>query len=70
MFFHGVSESKVGQVVAALLDVAPSASTISRLAHDHEGEREQWRTRDLRARYRVLYLDGVYFPILREGKKG
>ncbi len=69
MFFHGVSESKVGQVIAPLLDVAPSASTISRLAHDLEGECEQWRTRDLQAHYRVIYVDGIYFSIMHDGKK-
>lgn len=69
MFFHGVSERKVGQVIAPLLDIAPSASTISRLAHDLEGECEQWRTRDLQAHYRVIYVDGVYFPIVHDRKK-
>lgn len=69
MFFHGVSESKVGRVISPLLEVTPSASTISRLAHDLEGECEQWRTRDLQAHYRVIYLDGVYFPIMHDGKK-
>ncbi len=69
MFFQGVSQTKVGQVIEPLLEVAPSASTISRLAHDLESECNEWRTRELKAHYRVIYLDGVYFPILHEGKK-
>jgi transposase-like protein len=69
MFFQGVSESKVGQVIAPLLEKGPSASTVSRLAHDLEYECEQWRTRALKAHYRVIYLDGVYFPVLHEGKR-
>jgi len=63
MFFGGVSESQVGRVTAPLLGMAPSASTVSRLAHGLEGECEAWRQRPLQAHYRVAYADGVYFPI-------
>ncbi len=69
MFFGGVSQSQVGPVIEPLLGRSPSASAVSRLAHDLEGECAAWRERPLQAHYRVIYLDGVYFPILHDGKK-
>jgi len=50
-------------VTAPLLGMAPSASTVSRLAHGLEGECAAWRQRSLQAHYRVAYADGVCFPI-------
>lgn len=69
MFFGGVSQSQVGPVMEPLLGVSPSASAVSRLAHDLEGECAAWRERPLQRHYRVIYLDGVYFPILHDEKK-
>ncbi len=69
MFFGGVSQRQVGPVVEPLLGVSPSASAVSRLAHDLEGECAAWRERPLQSHYQVIYLDGVYFPILHGDKK-
>jgi transposase-like protein len=64
MFFSGVSQGKVQRVTVPLLGTAPSASTVSRLAHGLEAESEAWRKRRLQAHYRIAYFDGVYFPIV------
>jgi transposase-like protein len=69
MFFGGVSQTHVGPVIKPLLGMTPSASAVSRLAHDLEGECAAWRERPLQAHYRVIYLDGVYFPILHGEQK-
>lgn len=66
MFVGGVSQSQVGHVVESLLGTAPSASTVSRTAHDLQAACDTWRKRSLQAHYRVIYLDGVYFPIQHE----
>jgi transposase-like protein len=68
MFLKGVSTGKVAAVTEKLMGVSPSASTVSRLAHNLEAECEGWRNRPLQAHYPVIYLDGVYFPIVHEGK--
>jgi transposase-like protein len=49
MFFSGVSQGKVQRVTVPLLGTAPSASTVSRLAHGLEAESEAWRKRPLQA---------------------
>jgi transposase-like protein len=69
MFFGGVSQSRVGVVVEPLLGEAPSANTVSRLAHDLQTECDTWRQRPLQAHYRIIHLDGVYFPVMHEQKK-
>ena len=70
MFFRGVSEEAVGQVAEPLLGVRPSASTVSRMAHNLEEQCTTWRSRPLQEHYLVLYIDGVYFSILHEEKSG
>ena len=39
------------------------------MAHDFDKECEAWRTRPLQEHYRVIYLAGVYFPILHEDRR-
>ena len=51
-----------------LLGVAPSASTVSRLNQTLTEQYEVWRERSLQAHYRVVYLDGIHFPV-RHGSK-
>jgi putative transposase len=63
MFVAGVSTHKVGQVAQTLMDVAPSASAISRLNGDLEQQFRAWRERRLPEHWRVLYLDGIHFSI-------
>jgi putative transposase len=63
MFVAGVSTHKVGQVAQTLMDVAPSASAISRLNGDLEQQFTAWRERRLPEHWRVLYLDGIHFNI-------
>jgi putative transposase len=68
MFVAGTSTHKVGEVAQTLLEVAPSASTISRLNQSLIHQFETWRQRPLQEHWRVLYLDGVHFSI-RHGDK-
>jgi len=68
MFVAGVSTEKVGEVAATLMDVAPSASTVSRLNRSLTEQFEAWRQRSLQSHYRVIYLDGVHFTV-RHGDK-
>lgn len=68
MVIRGVSEGQVGELVEPLLGVAPSPSTLSRVVHGLEAECTQWRKRPLLARYRVVYVDGVYFSIVHDEK--
>ena len=63
MFVAGVSTHKVGQVAQTLMDVAPSASAISRLNGNLEQQFTAWRERHLPEHWRVLYLDGIHFSI-------
>jgi putative transposase len=68
MFVAGTSTHKIGEVAQTLLEVAPSASTISRLNQSLTQQFEEWRQRPLQPHWRVLYLDGVHFSI-RHGDK-
>ena len=68
MFVAGVSTHKVGEVAQTLMEVAPSASTISRLNQSLAQQFETWRQRPLQEHWRILYLDGVHFSI-RHGEK-
>ncbi len=68
MFVAGTSTHKVGEVAQALMGVAPSASTISRLNQRLTHQFESWRERALQEHWRILYLDGVHFSI-RHGEK-
>ncbi|HEX7735910.1 MAG TPA: transposase [Ktedonobacteraceae bacterium] len=63
MFVSGTSTHKVGEVAATLMGVAPSASSVSRLNQTLTEQYEVWRERPLLAHYRILYLDGIHFPV-------
>jgi len=64
MFVAGVSQRRVAEVTQPLLGVAPSASSVSRIAHDLQSACDTWRKRPLLEHYRVIFIDGVYFPIV------
>jgi len=68
MFVSGVSTHKVGEVAEKLMGVGPSASAVSRLNHTLTEQFEAWRERPLLTHYRILYLDGIHFPV-RHGEK-
>ena len=68
MFVSGVSTHKVGEIVATLTGVAPSASAVSRLNHTLTEQYEGWRERRLLPHYRIIYLDGIHFTV-RHGDK-
>lgn len=68
MFVAGVSTHKVGEVAQTLMEVTPSASTISRLNQTLTQQFDAWRQRPLQEHWRILYLDGVHFSI-RHGDK-
>ena len=63
MFVSGTSTHKVGEVAQTLMGVAPSASSVSRLNRTLTEQYEAWRERSLLAHYRILYLDGIHFPV-------
>jgi putative transposase len=63
MFVSGTSTHKVGAVAATLMGVAPSASAVSRLNQTLTEQYETWRERSLLTHYRILYLDGIHFPV-------
>jgi transposase-like protein len=63
MFVSGVSTHKVGAVAEKLMGVGPSASAVSRLNQTLTEQFEAWRERPLLAHYRILYLDGIHFPV-------
>ena len=68
MFVSGTSTHKVGKVAETLTGVAPSASAVSRLNQTLTEQFETWRERPLLTHYRILYLDGIHFPV-RHGEK-
>ena len=68
MFVAGVSQARVAEVTQPLLGAAPSASSVSRIAHDLQTACEAWRKRPLLEHYRVIVIDGVYFPIVHGPK--
>ena len=68
MFVAGVSQGRVAEVTQSLLGAAPSASSVSRIAHDLQTACEAWRKRPLLEHYRVIVIDGVYFPIVHGPK--
>lgn len=68
MFVAGVSQGRVAEVTQPLLGAAPSASSVSRIAHDLQTACEAWRKRPLLEQYHVIVIDGVYFPIVHGPK--
>lgn len=68
MFVAGVSTHKVGEVAQTLMDIAPSASTVSRLNQALTEQFEAWRERSLQTHHRIIYLDGIHFTV-RHGKE-
>lgn len=68
LFVSGPGTHKVEEVAQTLMEVAPSASAVSRL---NQTLTEQFETRwqcPLLTHHRVLYLDGVHFTV-RHGDK-
>jgi transposase-like protein len=63
MFVSGTSTHKVGKVAEKLMGVTPSASAVSRLNQTLTEQYEAWRDRPLLGHYRVIYLDGIHFPV-------
>jgi putative transposase len=55
MFVAGTSTHKGGEVAQTVMEVAPSASTISRLNQTLTHQCEDWRQRPLQEHWRVQY---------------
>ncbi len=68
MFGSFTSTHKVGNVAEKLMGVAPSASAVSRLNQTLTEQFETWRERPLLTHYRILYLDGIHFPVRHGGQ--
>jgi putative transposase len=68
MFVKGVSSAKVGEVIETMTGSKPSASTVSRVFHTLESEYEQWKRRQLAARYVYAFADGTYFTVIYNGE--
>jgi putative transposase len=54
MFGAGVSTARVGEVTEQLIGVKPSASAVSRLNADLVEQFKAWRTRPLKAEWRIF----------------
>jgi putative transposase len=59
LFLAGVSTRRVGEVLAPVLDKAPSAQTVSRVARSLDAEVDRFHRRPLPDHYRYLLLDGI-----------
>jgi len=68
MFVYGVSTTRVGEVVTALTEMKPSASTVSRVFHTLEEEWQAWKARPLAAHYLYAFADGTYFTVIYDGE--
>ena len=58
-FCLGLSTRKAASVLVPVLGEKVSASTISRISRELDGEVKRYHSRSLRDRYRYLFLDGV-----------
>jgi putative transposase len=58
-FCLGLSTRKAASVLAPVLEERVSATTVSRIARELDGEVEYYHSRPLRDHYRYLFLDGV-----------
>lgn len=63
MFVAGVATRRVGEVLAALLGDAPSASTVSRIARELDRRVQAFHHRPLQDRWPFLILDGVTMQV-------
>jgi putative transposase len=64
MFIQGVSTVKVGQVLAQLNGLAPSANSVSRVFHKLDDEFAAWKQRPLAEHYAYCFADGTYFGVI------
>ncbi len=64
MFIRGISTQGVGQVLAELTGLQPSASSVSRVFHKLDDEFEAWKKRPLAQRYVYCFADGTYFSVI------
>jgi putative transposase len=62
MFVAGVATRRVGEVLEALLGAGPSASTVSQIAKELDGQVQAFHHRKLEA-WPFLVLDGVYMHV-------
>ncbi len=67
LYAVGVSSRKVGEVMGHLLGHRYSHSTVSRITDLVLERVEAFRTRSLRKRYAIVYLDCLFVKVLREG---
>jgi putative transposase len=70
LYLKGISTSDMGQALAALVGPAAqglSASVVTRLIRQWEGDLQQWRLRSLAdQQYVYVWADGIYFNIRLE----
>jgi|Deesub1362B_J571_1020462.scaffolds.fasta_scaffold00619_2 transposase-like protein len=67
LYAVGVSARVVGEVMGHLLGHRYSHSTVSRITELVLERVEAFRTRPLRKRYAIVYLDCLFVKVLREG---
>lgn len=66
MYVAGVSQGRVGNVTEKLVGARPNAQRVAKMTEGLSERFEQWKKRALETHYRVIYLDGVYYPIVHE----
>ncbi len=63
MFVRGVSTRRIGEVLAPLLGIEPSASTISRIAKTLDAEVKNYRNRPIADEFIYLIFDAVTMKV-------
>ena len=68
MYVAGVSQKKVATVTEKLMGVRPDPRRVAKMTAGLTERFEEWRKAQLQSHYRVIYLDGVYYPVVYEDK--
>lgn len=68
LYAQGNSVEDVRRLVANLYGIEISAGKISQITDKILPELQEWRTRELRSFYPVVYLDAVHFKVRHEGR--
>jgi transposase-like protein len=70
MYVAGVSQKKVAAVTEKLMGTRPAPKRVAKMTAGLAERFEEWRKATLQPHYRVIYLDGVYYPVVYEDKAG
>jgi len=68
LYAQGNSVEDVRRLLVKMLGVEISAGKISQITDKVLPEIEEWRTRELKSFYPIIYLDAIHFKVRNEGK--